>query len=379
MSAPHRPLGRAAIEVPVARLAGLVLPEDSPVLREHVLPEPNRSADYLARYDRRTLAYDCLHDGTDRLLIVAPRLLNLWPRLRDRLRVGERAAAGLRRRVLPKCELIVLRAPLAPVSVTFGDVRVETMPRPSEAARFAGLRAVMTLSKNNDLDWIADWLRFHVRNHGLDAALFIDNGSDAYGTDALAATIGAVEGLKQAAILCAPYPYGPMLTGRAARVKPNFLQPAMLNLARLGPLSRAAGVLNLDVDELVQGPRGKSVFDALDAAWHGAVNIGGEFLFPDPHRAGAAPQRAHVFRAVPPRVSNRKWAARPKGPLSRMGWFVHQVGGEPFKLVPESREFRLLHCSATSLKWRRSPGQADRPTLRLDTGLQALMDATFDG
>ncbi|MGS4945581.1 hypothetical protein ACVDG3_08890 [Meridianimarinicoccus sp. RP-17] len=366
--------------VTVEPLAGMELPADSPILRDHVVDPPHRTPDYLAKYDRRTLVYDVQHDAArDRITLVAPRLLNLWPLLRDGLRIGDRPARGLRRRVFPKCEILTLPARGDPVSVALPDGRVlSARPRRIDPTPFRGTNAIVTMSRDNPLDWIADWLRFYVRAHSADGVLFIDNGSTAYAPERLADTIAAVSGLRRAAILTAPRAYGPLIAGQHARIKPNFLKSAMLNMARVGPLAQARAVLNADVDELVQGPPGASLFDAAQRAWHGTLNIGGTFAFPAPGTDDPAPQRAHVWQAEPPRISTRKWAARPGGLLSRMGWFVHQVGGEPFRLVPESRHFRLVHCAAANLNWFRGKDSAVAAALRHDRALQDMMDRVFD-
>jgi hypothetical protein len=336
-----------------------------------------RTPDYLAKYDRQTLVYHMQHDpARNRLTLVAPRLLNLWPLLRDGLRIEGRPARGLRRRVFPKCEILTLSAPKGTVSVALPDGRtLSAIPRMHDPAPFRGTNAIVTMSRDNPLDWIADWLRFHVQAQGADAVLFMDNGSETYAVGDLARVIGTVPGLRHATVLSVRYPYGPVLGGRDIRIKPNFLQSAMLNMARIGPLAQARAVLNADVDELVQSPRGASVFTAAHNAWHGTVNIGGEFVFPAPGTVGPAPQRAHVWRAEPPRISTHKWAARPDGILSRMGWFVHQVGGEPFRLVRESRDFRLVHCTSTNVG-RTHPSEDLR--LRRDPALQDLMGRVFD-
>lgn len=372
----HHPTGQRHVDgVAIVPLAGFRLPDTSDTLREHVLAEDQQIPEYLEKYDRHTLFYDCVHDAArDRILITAPRLLNLWPVLRDGLRSAGHPVRGMRRRVYPKFEIISFRAPDAPLDLVIDGHAHSVMPRQSHASTFKGTNAIITMSRNNPLDWITDWLRFHVRAQGANAVMFVDNGSDAYTLETLAEAISGVDGLTTATVFSAPFPYGIVLHGSAARVKPNFLQSAILNLARVETLSDARAVLNADVDELVQGPHGASVFDAAARAWHGAVNIGGDFVFPAQDTAETVPQSAHVYRAVPPRVSTRKWCATPKGLLSRMGWYVHQVGGEPFKLVPASREFTLVHCSAANTNWMRQPANARPAKLAHDPKLQAMMD-----
>ena len=59
---------------------------------------------------------------------------------------------------------------------------------------FAGRNCLMTLSRDNALDWIRDWAAFHVREHGADAVLFFDNGSTDYRPEEILAASPASRG-----------------------------------------------------------------------------------------------------------------------------------------------------------------------------------------
>ena len=97
----HRSIGNVKIE----DLVGFRLSDSSNMMRDHVLAPEHQTPEYLAKYDRHTLFYDCLHNAKrNQIRITAPRLLNLWPVLRDRLRSTGRLVRGLRRRVYPKFE-----------------------------------------------------------------------------------------------------------------------------------------------------------------------------------------------------------------------------------------------------------------------------------
>ena len=232
------PDGRVAI----VHLAGVKLPEDGPHARAHLLAEADRTEAYRAKYDRHTLFYDCVRlDGQDRLLFTAPRFLNLWPLFRDGLRIDGTRPRRLSRRTYPKYELVQAPAPRDRMTLEIDGRETEIVPNAPLAPRFAGLNAVMTMNRNNRLDWIADWLTFHVRAHGLEAALIKDNGSDAYTLDDLARCVASVKGLKTAVVMSAPFEYGTELPRRASPVSPMFLQLALMNLARVETLSRARG------------------------------------------------------------------------------------------------------------------------------------------
>ena len=362
MTAAKRDIVDPAARVSVVHLAGFTLPEDGPHARAHLLAEADRTEAYRAKYDRHTLFYDCVRlDGQDRLLFTAPRFLNLWPLFRDGLRIDGTRPRRLSRRTYPKYELVQAPAPRDRVTLEIDGRETEIVPNAPLAPRFAGLNAVMTMNRNNRLDWIADWLTFHVRAHGLEAALIKDNGSDAYTLDDLARCVASVKGLKTAVVMSAPFEYGTELPRRASPVSPMFLQLALMNLARVETLSRARAVLNADIDELIAARSGARVFDAARRRWPLPVRIPGFYTYPA--RASGSdgrPQHEHVFRAVPDRPALRKWCIAPGGPFSRIGWFVHQIGGELSRLVPNDRDFHLMHCSATTNDWKKK-GRFNRP------------------
>jgi len=359
----------------IVHLPGLVLPAEGLHLRDHLLPADQRTPEYLDKYDRHTLIYDCVREqGRDTVLVTAPRFLNLWPLFRDGLRIDGARPRRVRRRTYPKFELVTAPAPRESLTVEIDGHVTPISPREPLAPRFAGLNAVMTMNRNNRLDWIADWLTYHVRAQGLQAVVIHDNGSDAYSLEALAACIASVPGLAAAAVISAPYPYGYGIHRDVNRVSPKFLQSATMNPARVETLSRARAVLNADIDELVTSASGESIFDAAVRRRHIPVKIGGSYAFPGEAAVGGIGHAAHVFRADPPRRANRKWCTTPGGAFSRLGWYVHQTGGELFKLLPNDANFRLVHCSATTTNWKLNPRYKLPERMRHDPELQKLMD-----
>ncbi len=357
-------------------LAGAVLPDTVPAARRHVRPEARRSDHYLARYDRKTLFYDCVYQA-DRggYLLTAPRFLNLWPEFRNRLRRDGAPVTRLRRRQRGKYEQVWVPGPEGRLSLDWPQLW-PIVPRPDIARFFARLNAVVTVNKDNDLAWIRGWVRYHVEVHGLQAAVVFDNGSTAYSPEALAGTLAQVPGLQVACVLSAPYPYGPRDSGQRFEIRPKFLQPALLNLARTDILRQARAVLNADIDELVLRRTGPNVFDRAHHAWGGAVRLPGRWAYPAPHTAMPAGHGVHHMRGTPEMLSNPKWCARPAHGLSRLGWFVHHVGGEAFRLLPRQTACEFVHCRGTSTGWKgtryRLPDK-----LRPDSELEALMARHF--
>lgn len=335
----------------VVTLAGCVLPGNGPWLRNHVRPPERRTPHYLERFDRTTLFYDAVQqDDGGRVLFTAPPFANLWPLFRDGLRDdGRRVRPSLRRAA--KYAQASLPRPHGALTLDLGDGPTAIAPRRDLAAAFEGLNTVVTINRDNPLDAVTFWAVHHVRLHRLEAVLIYDNGSTRYAPEALAEALAAVPGLKRVVVAEAPFPYGTTDPVRRGEVRPNYLQPALLNLARTDILRRARAVLNADIDEIVLSRDGRSVFDLAAGRWHGAARLPVYWADPPPEATRPAPQSAHTWRSAPKKRTPRKWCARPRGPLSRLGWHVHHLGGEVFKLLPEDRAQEVVHCRATTTGW----------------------------
>ncbi len=333
-------------------LAGFVLPTAGPHLRDHVRPPERRTAHYRDRFDRTTLVYDVVWQAREgRYLFTAPPFANLWPLLRDGLRRdGRKVTPRLLRQA--KYDQAVLPGPEGALSLVIDGVETPLTPRPDLSDGFRGRNAAVTMNKDNPPDWVVIWARHHVRHHGLQAVLIHDNCSTAYDAADLARALAAVPGLDRVAVARAPFPYGTTDKVEAGEVRPNYLQPALLNLARTDLLRQARAVLNADIDELVLNRSGRSVFDVAARSPFRAARLPVYWADPPPETEGPAPQTAHRFRLSPKPRTPRKWCAVPQGWLSRLGgWHVHHVGGELFKLVPEDKAHEVVHCRATSTGW----------------------------
>jgi hypothetical protein len=129
------------------------------------------------------------------------------------------------------------------------------------------------MSKDNPLAWIRDWAAFNIRIHGADAIIIYDNGSTAYDLSTLRNSLEDLEGLDVLLIVRWDFPYGPGVGKR--NVQDSFYcQPGALDHARRRHCSAARAVLNADIDELVVGPRGASVFEEAERSRRAA------YLFP---------------------------------------------------------------------------------------------------
>jgi hypothetical protein len=350
-----KPTGAERLIVHQLTLQGLESSAEDGPRRDSDVPEALRDARYRLGYDATTLFYDCVHSArSGGYVFTAPPFRNLWPLFCAQLRVDGRPLRGLRRRSAGRSDQVVLKAPAgASLSLDDGTGLRPVPVRPSLDHHFAGTRIVAAINRNNDLTWIREWAGYHAHVHGADAAVLFDNNSTDYAPQDIASALQTVPGLRVAAVVRAPYRYGLKLETKGQTYRLQYLQTAVLNIARMDVAARARSVLSCDIDELVLDTGGGSVFAAAERSLVGAVQVKGAWVYPARVEDIPCAQHAHGWRAVPDRSCMPKWCATPGGLLSRVGgWNVHAVGGPLRGLLRPARGLALAHCAGTTTAWK---------------------------
>ena len=142
---------------------------------------------------------------------------------------------------------------------------------------------MLTLSKNNELSWIGDWVHFFARRHGCDAVLFYDNASTKYEISAIYKTISSIPGIEVVIVVNWPYMYGPQGSDRDAGPPKlpwdsAYSQPGVLEHARHRFLRLARAVVNADVDELVITTDKVSLFELICCSKTGYLKYPGYWI-----------------------------------------------------------------------------------------------------
>ncbi|MEM1432161.1 MAG: hypothetical protein AAGG09_22105 [Pseudomonadota bacterium] len=332
----------------VAEMASLSL-AGSGKRRPIRVPRDDRSDGFEAAYDHDTLWYDAVRIR-DKLHLVCPRLYTLRPLL-DRLTLDGARLGALRVRAARRHEIATRRLPAdaSRLGLSIGPWHAESAISADAAAHFSGLNASLHMNRDNRLGWIADWARFHIAEHGLQAMLVMDNASTTYPPDAILEALSAT-GLARAVVLKVPQPYGPTRRKHGRRGG-KFLQPAMLNLARLRFLRRARAVLNVDIDELVWSREG-SVFDAAVKSPLGLATFAGEWRLPPPRTSMPFVHAQHLHRREGTWPCPTKYCIRPTGPLGWAGWDVHRLESVIPLSLPPRRGIGYWHCRGITTDWK---------------------------
>ena len=362
-------------------LSSLVFDRSHPALqRDRIGPVDERHENYDDRYDFHTLVYDCFQDPLrGEVVLLCPALLN-FRRLIDQASFsldGQNVTpTGIE--TLSRGSLITfaydghnpgtlrISHPLFERDLTIGSALHD---------EFAGRNALFAISKDNRLEWIADWLRYYVSEHGADAVVLFDNQSTAYSMEELGRTLSAVPGIAVAAIVRAWFPFGPGGTGNT-NFDSKFLHRTMMELGRRRILAQARAALNVDIDELVFSRSGQSVFDATVASEKGYVRFDGRWAYADAPGAGQIIRHGdHLYRRTDgrPKVS-RKWCLAPTGALSTRQWLTHRI----ISLKdPTDPDFGFWHFRRISSNWDYNREDFDEALLEKDTRLIDTMARVF--
>lgn len=330
------------------------------------------------RYDTDTLVYGGVYMPRARSLrVFAPAPLNL----RSVLKRADWRGDG---HALPKPSLRRFKryatldfdapSPVHHLTMALDGWTATCVVAQADHASFAGCNVLYTMSQDNSLDWICDWVMYHHRSHGADAVIISDNRSTTYTAQDLLDRLSGLGVLRSALVQTVPYRYGPSSQICARASSARFLQSAVANYVRDAWLGQARAVLSCDIDELVVSNRSASIFDAARAARLGVVTFPGYWRFCDPGLD--APRHAdHRFlRDDCAKPCPSKYVWRPDGPFGDWSLMTHGLEAVPRGWVSGAPEFWFAHCHGITTKWKAGRDlQEDSPSMQRDATMPAVL------
>lgn len=359
-----------------------------------------RPPNYEAEFDSLTVFYDCFvsADGAWRVLL-GPPLFNLetdiisaFPDL-----FGCKASTQIRFYAPPPeakhnlSSQLWLQSTLDRIEVDPTLFRQnQIVVQPNESQVFSGRRVLLTLSKDNEIRWIRDWVTFFARRHGCDAVLFYDNASTKYGSSDIYKAISSVPGIRACVVVHWPYKYGPQ--GSDAfhdRLKnknepppmpwdSTYCQPGMLEHARHRFLSEAEAVVNADIDELILTKDSEPVFNLVHRSESGYLQYPGHWIESITERPTFGDRRHLDFcyrEKEPASGFMWKWAVAPRRCPMAARWLPHSVSRmkvDPLSGLVSYRHFRAIN---TSWKYAREKTRAPSEDAHVkDEELESAME-----
>lgn len=208
---------------------------------------------------------------------------------------------------------------------------------------FSNKKVLLTKSKNNELRWIKDWIKFYKEVHGVNSVLIYDNNSDKYSMEELRIFLDSLD--VDVFIIPWNFKFGPT----DAPWDSDYCQYGILEHAKERFLRDAAGVIQVDIDELIFSKSKRTVFEALQENPY--IRTEGEWIEPVQNDENLGNNFNNLFvRSLKKTETSKKWCIDPRLFSSSMQWRVHDVINIP--KVDLSNEFYHFHYKSISTNWR---------------------------
>lgn len=227
--------------------------------------------------------------------------------------------------------------------------------QPNLSSLFDGRVALVTMSRDNHLQWIRDWALYHAAECDVDTVIFYDNGTRSYELGDVALALSEVDELKDVVLIQQEALFGPV--GFPAGGGPSdsaFLKPAMFEHARHRLLSLVDLYINLDIDELLLPRTNRKLRDYLDRDEPVALidrrNV--ENYSTASISDERTPSHSHYWwRKKKPSSLLPKWIAQPRRCSSDSVFTYHQVEYERMWRCPED-ELAIAHFLGVTTGWK---------------------------
>jgi hypothetical protein len=353
----------------VCRARDVQLPDFSEARREPTRPQQFRDDKFASQFDATTLLYDALDLGNGEAVLLAPPFFNLADAIAATTFTSDGAVCQAQIKTYDRHAQIWLTGIHGGVLRAHGPLGEISIPlSPSQAEIFRDRRVIFTMSKDNPIEWILDWVRFNRDIHGADAVLIYDNGSTAYDSAILSQVLQSITGIACSVVVEWPFRYGPQGT-RSDHWDSDFCQLGAWEHARWCLLQHARSAMNSDIDELVLSRNGQSVFEAAERSSFGLVRYTGRWIIGvDGHEAEPGerlPRHRDFSVLMPPdyqwswtrgrRDTNRcsaKWTVVPARIPRDVQWHVHGIASWLPSRLPCSRNFSFSHFREIGSNWK---------------------------
>lgn len=364
----------------VVRPSPVVLPQKA-TKRIPPRPKNQRQENYDDLFDDNTLFYDAVRvEGG--VSLIGPPLLNLESAVVESRFYG---AAGEphkpRHQIMDRTSVVRLNDCEVSDIVTMcsQDLTVSMSISKNFRDIFQGRNVLVTKSKDNRLNWISDWVKFHVEEQNIDAVLIYDNMSTEYGPEDVLEAI-SLPGIETAVVVHWPFKFGPQGGSwnglRGAPWDSDFCEYGIMEHARQCFLGTASGVLNADIDELVMTEGSDTVFDVLAELGCGAVSFTGRWIETAGRQGTSESYSDYSHYDMRRDPTTAKWAIAPMEIRHATQWKTHTIAGVKMSESPSTTHRHFMGISS-DWKFQRSTNRAITEHHQVDRELRQALDRVF--
>ncbi|EPY4925239.1 glycosyltransferase family 92 protein [Klebsiella variicola] len=337
------------------------LPINSDIKRKSKRPNHLKQHDYDEKYDWDTLSYDVFYSEGYVYLSGPPSY-----GLESLFKKSSFSIDGIN--LTSKMEVIYMdRAQRVRIPVEHKPERIiwenEAFSKKIDVDNdfnhlFKDKNVIFTLSKNNDLNWIKDWIVFYRDKYSINGVLIYDNSSTVYTLDEMASFLSNENLGVEIVLVSWPFKYGPQ-----GSVKDNlpwdsdFCQHGAMENAKVKYLKHANIVFNVDIDELVFIKNNANFFSKLKR--FGIVHIPGIWVSSTPvNNEGIIQKKFNDYIYINKKeiFSPYKWAVSPRDIKFECQWTTHRVIslGTSLRrfLLNTSYQDHYYHYKAINTSWK---------------------------
>lgn len=362
----------------IRTISRVVLDDDDAVTRRPPRAEASKQKNYDELFDDRTIVCDVFRTPRG-VEVVAPPPLNLREDARILAKVGQHSTdlfdAGVQLDRTFIASLPFHGEGLTQISLSLAESssRVTVPIQSDESHHFEGQHVVVTQQQDNDLDVLAEWIRFYREIHGFTAFIIYDNASVTYDVAALTTRVRAAHPDIVLATIEWSVPFG--VTGGPDQCwDSDYGQHAAWEHARRRFLRLAKSAIFVDVDELVVSESGAKLADTLAGSDGGAFRLNRFDMSPsllvnsdmDRHRR----HTDFLLRPEAPRLVNTKPGVLLEGLPESAQIRVHDIKDAS---APVLDDFVVRHFLGLRLDWRNGRQRYSYPDVYAMWGEEGLI------
>lgn len=324
-------------------------------------------------FDWSTAWYDAISVNDNVVLLIGPPLYDKkgWINLNVTFTDGNGVRLPVQFMDLDRVSYTALTTSkrLTKMKMTHGSATIDIVVNGNDG-RFDGKKTMVTMQKNNPIEWIRQWIEYHGKVHGIDGFLIYDNGSTDYSANDLEQRLNDLP--YQISVVEWPYPYGPQGSDHAPWDS-DYGQYVMLEHAKYRYLSNAALVLNNDIDELIvtKDISIDDIMQYLKSSQSGCLGYKGIWIEPYDINKGVSASsipfgQRHVRDYYCTDENNStgigyKWMLVPWKHMNNQ-WLVHRINAA----MLESDQLYYAHHLAfnTNWSWKRDEYKGDVSNLK---------------
>ena len=374
--------------VKIIELSPCMIPNNSLLKRDEIRSIKDQQLNYKSKYDYKTLCYDVFKKGNNIIFSGPPlygleNLLNEGDFFLDNKKIpNEKISTKLLNRLQKNTVHLNNFENHSKFKWKYSDIMQEVLIREEFTSLFENKKVLLSKSKDNEMYWIEDWIHYYIYNHNIDSVLLYDNNSNKYSINELKTYLETKFSDKITIILIPwNFPYGPAGGFQKDLDKEvpwdsDFCQYGIMEHAKERFLSKAYGVINVDIDELIITPKNTNIFDYLKK--NKGVIFNGKWIENIPcQKLNERRFFNFIFYDKKSYKANPKWCISPQQINSDLQWYIHSV--EEPKLL-KSKKIYHAHFKAINTSWQfdRSEISFKPKVHKIDKELKNILLSTFN-